>query len=275
MDEEQQAFAEYARRAMSKIPLSRPVRYETRQFAGNRGMRLIFRKLGQEEKEHWLNHFAVAITSPIMPPYNRPPWSNNCHTEVVMDIAPGCTVRLGTMYKFAEKDEKGETIWKPGKLFVSEISQGELQKYETILLPSTRDMETRMLCFALRNLETPFNETAYKMRAIMPRTPGMGYYDPETQDVRKPVVPIQDGLFCTQLTVILLQAAAHEHVRQRKEAQRYVQEKNMVRGWPEVILDTHATSCVPNNLYYMIRTTPGVKFTTSRPDISFLSIAQL
>lgn len=26
-----------------------------------------------------------------------------------------------------------------------------------------------MLCFALRNMETPFNETAYKMRAVMPR----------------------------------------------------------------------------------------------------------
>ena len=205
MDAEQQAFAQYAVRGMGRIPLSQPRRYETRQFAGNRGLRLIFRKLGQNENEHWLNHFAVAITSPLMPPYNRPPYSNNCHTEVVMDIARGCTVRLGTMYKFAEKDENGETIWKPGKLFVSEISQGELAKYETILLPSTRDMETRMLCFALRNLETPFNETAYKMRALMPRTPGMGYYDPDMQDVRREHVPIPGGLFCTQLTVLLIQ----------------------------------------------------------------------
>lgn len=122
-DAEQRAFDEYAVREMRKIPLSRPVKYETRKFDGNRGLRVIFRKLGQNEKEHWLNHFAVAITTSFLPPYNKPPWSNNCHTEVVMDIAKGITVRLGTMYKFAETNEKGETVWKPGKLFVSEISQ--------------------------------------------------------------------------------------------------------------------------------------------------------
>jgi len=122
-DDEQLAFSEYARREMCKVPLSKPVRYETKQFSGNRGLRVIFRKLGQSEKEHWLNHFAVAITSPILPPYNKPPWCNNCHTEVVMDIACGCTVRIGTMFKFAETNANGETVWLPGKLFISEISQ--------------------------------------------------------------------------------------------------------------------------------------------------------
>ncbi len=72
-----------------------------------------------------------------------------------------------------------------------------------------------------------------------------------------------------------LQAAAHEHVRQRKMAQRYVVEKDMQRGWPEVFLDTHATSCVPNNLYILVRSIPGVQFTASRPDISLADVGKL
>jgi len=155
------------------------------------------------------------------------------------------------------------------------LYQGELAKYEAIQLPATRDMETRMLCFAIRNLETPFNEFAYKMRALMPRTPGLGYYDPDTQDVRKPFVPIKDGLFCTQLTVVLLQAAAHEHIRQKKMAQRYVEDKQSQRNWVDVISETHATSCVPNNLYYLIRTAPGVMYTTGRPDVSFADVGRM
>lgn len=49
----------------------------------------------------------------------------------------------------------------------------------------------------------------------------------------------------------------------------------MKQGWPEVVFGTHATSQVPNSLYYLLRTTEGVKYTTARPDLNFLDTAQL
>ena len=268
MQDETAAFADYARRMVTRIPSSRPIKYETNQFKGNRGLRVVFRKLGQSEKEHWLNHFAVAITSPLFPPYNKPPYSNNCHTEMVMDLCPGCTVRIGTMYKYCEVDENGKEVWLPGKLFVSEISRGELAKYETFQLPATREMETRLLCFALRNLGCPFNENTYKLRAIMPCPPGVGYYDPVAADVRQEEVAPHEPVFCTQLTVLLMQAAAYENLRQQHAAQAHVAESDIQRGWPHLISETHATSHTPNSLYIALVGAPGVHTACMRPDMS-------
>ena len=274
-DEELAAMNEYAIRGMQSIPLSRGHRYVTKQFSGNRGMRVIFRKLGQNEDEHWLNHFAALITAYLLPPYNKPPYSNNCHTELVMDIAPGCTVRIGTMFKFAEKNEAGETVWKPGKAFVSEISEGELAKYETLLMPSTREMETRMLCFALRNLGAPFHETAYKMRALFPITPGVSAYDPVANDVRNKEYAIPK-MWCTNHTVLCLQAAAYEKLRCLRAGQMMVPSDSVWNtGWESTIMDQNATGHTPNKLYYLLKSLSDVRVAGSRPDQRFRNVGTL
>ena len=263
-DNDLAAMEDYVRRTLHRVPTSRTRQYITKQFKGNRGLRVVFRKLGQSEKEHWLNHFAVAITSPILPPYNRPPFSNNCHTEVVMDICPGCTVRIGTMYKYCEVAEDGTEVWKPGKLFVSEISHGELAKYETLLLPASRQMETRMLCYALRNLDLPFNETAYKLRAIMPCPPGVGYYEPPSEEAE---APPHQPVFCTQLSVLLLQAAAYQHMLEQQST--YLKSRTApAPDWKSLVGSTHATSHTPNSLYRVLVGTPGVTRACLRPDMS-------
>ena len=74
-DDDLLSMNEYAVRGMQAVSLSRHFRYETTQFAGNRGLRVIFRKLGQDEKEHWLNHFAAALTASLVPSRRR--WSIN------------------------------------------------------------------------------------------------------------------------------------------------------------------------------------------------------
>ena len=128
-DEEQVAMNNYAIKAFSALPMAggRRVRYNPCDFEGRRGVRVIFRKLVDGENEHWLNELACWLTSPIMPPYNKAPFNNNCHSEIVMDIAPGCTVRIGTMYKqgVEKLDEDGQPVigdngkpvidWKPGQ----------------------------------------------------------------------------------------------------------------------------------------------------------------
>ena len=274
-DDELLAMNEYAIRGMQNVGLSRYVRYDTTQFRNNRGLRVIFRKLGQDEKEHWLNHFAAALTSSLVPPYNKPPWCNNCHSEIIMDIADGVTVRIGTMYKFAEKNEAGETVWKPGKAFISQISEGELAKYETFSLPASRAMETRLLCFALRNMGAPFNEFSYKLRAVMPVTPGVAAYDPVANDVRTEKgeeVPY----FCTQYCMLLLQAAAYEKLRMLKEAQCRVMTTSIHHtGWSATVLSVNATSQTPNSMYRLLKEADDVRSAASRPDQRLSSVGTM
>ena len=112
------------------------------------------------------------------------------------------------MLQFGHINEKtGEKEWTPGSAFVAHIEEGELQKYETFQLPSTREMELRAFCFAMRNMDAPFHVTAYHVKAIAPWTPGVGQYDPKQNDVRL-TGPVGVPYYCTQYTVLLLQAAA-------------------------------------------------------------------
>ena len=277
-DDEQHAMNEYAVREMAKVRMhtGKRVRYETRQFPQNEGIRVIFRKLVPGKNEHWLNEAACFITSPIMPPYNKPPYNDNCHSEIIMDIAPGCTVRIGTMYKQGEEqiDAEGNrvTVWKPGSLFIREVTKEDEAEFKELkhyappfVLRTSREAETRLLCFALRNLGAPFDERAYKMRALLPVTPGVGYYDPAINDVRSDSPPNQ-AYYCTQLCVLLIQAAAYEHQRVRQSSQSIVKEASMEWEWPQAMCQHRATTYTPNNLYIMLSTLPDVKRSAVRPD---------
>ena len=95
-----EAMNEYAERESVRLL---GVRWHRKNWEGNRGLRVLFRKLGQDDKEHWLNNAAAVITSS---PWESPPFSNNVHTEGVLDVAPGRTFRIGTMYQVGARDPK-------------------------------------------------------------------------------------------------------------------------------------------------------------------------
>lgn len=128
-------------------------------------------------------------------------------------------------------------------MFIKQISEGDLEKYEAFALPATRDMELRMLCFALMNLGAPFNEYGYNTRAFWYKGLGsVGSYDPEANHVRhgKPLEKV--SFFCPQLCVLLLQAAAHESVRA-------LGRPHYGDGWVPRVQAMDAATPTPNSLY--------------------------
>lgn len=295
-DAEQIAMNNYAIKTFFSVPMSggRRVRYNPCHFEGRKGVRIIFRKLATGENEHWLNEFACWVTSPIMPPFNKPPYNNNCHSEIVMDIAEGCTVRIGTMYKQGEetvdaegntvRDDKGKPVisWKPGKLFIHEVTKEENVKYQQFkhyappfILPTSREAETRMLCFALRNLGAPFDVMAYKMRAVLPITPGVHFYDPVENHVNAEKPPNRE-YFCAQLTHLCGQAAAFETNRVRN-APTYVGQGSKItrKTWADAMFDYSATTATPNGFFITLSTMPDVKSDSSRPDQHFSKIGRM
>jgi hypothetical protein len=291
-DDELRAMQEFAVRESIKMGFvnsetGRPVRFDT--SCSHRGLRVVFRKLGQSEKEHPLNHISCYLTRSIG---DRPPYGNNCHVECVMDVAEGCTVRIGTMYKFAEKNAEGETEWKPGALFVSQISEGELAKYETFQFPNvTRAMETRLFCFAVLNLGARFDEFGYQTRAVWPRAiggiaaydpkarglaparalaqRGAAFFDPKTaqaHDVRLHSDHEKPVFYCPQLVVICLQAAACESERTRGPAGP--------ESWITEVLRWDAAAHTPNSLYKAVRDLPDV-VTVVRPDLTLSRVGRI
>lgn len=234
-------------------------RFDHTNFKDWQPLRVVFRKLGQEENEHWVNTAAVVITSN---PWDFPPFSNNCHAEVVVDVCKGCTVRIGTMFQYSEMDpETQEKVWKPGSVFVSQIDEGELKRYETWCLPCTRAMEARLLCFALKNLKAPFHVSAYRLKAVAPWTHGVGRYDPEKNHVRN-TEPVGDHYFCTQFVVLCLQAAAHEWHRTQREG------LDAPEGWVCYVPRMWATQHTPNSLYKELRARFSDAYLAWRPDLT-------
>lgn len=246
-DAEVQKMAEYVSR---KLPEVTGYRWNPGFFEGDAGMRVIFRKLDGGEKEHWLNTAAVMITSN---PWDYPPYSNNCHAELAIDVDRGRTVRIGTMYQYStQNEETGEKEWHPGSVFVAPIDEGEMKKYESWkLVGATRVSQLRAVCFALRNYGAPFHVSAYRLRAVAPRTHGVGYYDPVQNDVSK-TDPVGEWYFCTQFVVLCVQAAAYELLRGGHA------ENTEQKSWMS-IKGSHATEFTPNSLYKYIRSCYDVK----------------
>lgn len=270
VDRELLDMQEFAVRGSMKLGLTNsltgaPVRFDT--VNSHRGLRVVFRKLGQNEKEHWVNFAACALTSSMG---DEPPFGNNCHCEVVMDVAAECTVRIGTMYKYPVRNEEtGETEWKPGSLFVSQISSGELSRYETLQLTNTtRAMETRLLCFALLNLNAPFDVFGYRTRAVWPRAVGaVAHYDPVANDVK--LQHVEGAVFlCPQLVVLLMQAAAYESTRgARARHSSFVPVGERDATWVDGVEAMDAGAYTPNSLYRALVGMEGVVHVT-RPDMT-------
>lgn len=222
----------------------RGFRWQEEDFKGNWGITVLFRQLGQE-KEHWLNHVAVALTSW---PWEKAPFGNNCHCEIIMEPEKGRLVRLATMKKYRLKDDRsGKDEWLPGKVFVSDFNEVAFKDYMGFHLPSTRAMQLRLWCFFMKNLEAEFNNPGYYIKALSPWSVGAAHYRPEDHDVSDPEPPKQKfTYFCSQLIVIALQAAAYELVRvnpglaDQPDARKY---------WATAVLKVRATDTDPNWLF--------------------------
>ena len=141
------------------------------------------------------------------------------------------------------------------------------------VLPTSREAETRMLCFALRNLGAPFNEFAYKLKSILPLTPGVQFYSEAENHVHAAELPKQT-YFCSQLCILLMQAAAHEHLRMQKCSQSIVHDETK-DSWAHIVVSYHATRYTPNSTFIMLSAMPDVKWDYSRPDQNFSSIGKL
>lgn len=239
-DAEYQRMVAYARKRPCNIA------WDERGFPGDRGLQVQFRQLGQEETEHWLNHAAVALTRW---PGDKPPFGNNCHCEIILEPTRGRLVRIATMYKYAQKNRDNPDApveWKPGKVFVADINEGDFRKYSGFSVPATRAQQLRLWCFAMRRMETPFHNEAYYLKAISPWSIGVSQYNPDDHplDDSTPLPP--QKYFCAQFVILCLQAAAYEELRRNPELNRYSD------YWAPAVMNMRAPDWSPNTFYYAL-----------------------
>jgi hypothetical protein len=181
--------------------------FDASHSGGEIGLSVMFRKLGEPgDIVHINNHIAVWLTSY---PWERAPFGNNCHCEVILEIAPRFVVRLGTMYlrEMDDPETPGKKLYTPGSSFVHRIDNYE--HYDRILFHSDRAAHLRALRVAIQNLGMPFNVPGYKLLAFSPHTVGTPAYCPVAHASLRQTSPPIGSAHCTQLVILLLQAARH------------------------------------------------------------------
>lgn len=218
------------------------------------GLSVMFRKLGQPgDTVHKNNHIAVWLTSW---PWEKAPFGNNCHCEVIMDLCRGCVLRLGTMYMRETEDQQTKKkVLIPGSSFIIPIN--DYRNYDAQRFDADRSAQLHALRVAIQNLGMPFNVTGYRMRAFMPYAIGTPAYCPETHSqalsVQGGCPPPIGTAHCTQLSVILLQAAGHSMAA--RGCVPYTS-----NHWVHTIRSMHAPSAVPNSVFRQVHGLSGVRY---------------
>ena len=219
------------------------------------GLSVMFRKLGEPgDTVHAKNHYATALTSW---PWEKPPFSNNAHCEVLLELRQGCVVRLGTVYQREMTDPvTKKKSYIPGKLFIIPIN--DYSHYDAIRFECNRAAQLHVLRTAIMNHGAPFNVRGYYMKALFPWAVGVGSYDPEahSHDNFQPGCPPLGETHCTQLVVILLQAAAHSMLAQGSFT--FPREH-----WASKIMCDHAPSCTPNYMFKRFYNTKACRYQPS------------
>lgn len=214
--------------------------FDERFTGGEIGLSVMFRKLGEPgDTVHAKNHYATALTSW---PWEKPPYSNNAHCEVLVEVQRGCVLRLGTVYQREMTDPATKKkYYVPGKVFIIPIA--DYSHYDGIRFEANRQAQLHVLRVAIMNHGAPFNVRGYYMKALSPWAVGVGAYDPEAHmhDNFEPGTPPVGETHCTQLVVILLQAAAYSMYQQGFAFPK--------EHWVSKINADHAPSCTPNYVF--------------------------
>lgn len=153
-------------------------------------------------------------------------------------------------YKYCEKDPANpdKVEWKPGKVFIADISDGDFKKYTGFHIPATRTQQLRLWCFFLLRMGTPFNNTSYYLKAFSPWSIGCPTYVAGEHDVAKAGANPDYTFYCTQLVILALQAAAHEVLRLHPEL---VDRQDY---WAPTVMRLRACDYTPNSLFRLLST---------------------
>lgn len=225
------------------------------RYTGNvTGLSVMFRKLGDPgDTVHAKNHYATALTSW---PWEKPPFSNNAHCEALVEVRKGFVVRLGTVYQREMTDPvTKKKTYIPGKVFIIPIE--DFSHYDGIRFECTRESQLHVLRVAIMNHSAPFNVRGYYMKALSPWAVGVGGYDPDAHhfDNFEAGQPPVRETHCTQLVVILLQAAAHSlHSRGIMLPKSH---------WTYKVMADHAPSSTPNYVFKRFYNNPCCKYQPS------------
>jgi hypothetical protein len=143
----------------------------------------------------------------------------------------------------------------PGKLFVIPIS--DYQHYDAIRFESNRSAQLHVLKCAIMNHGAPFNVKGYYMKAVSPWAVGVGTYDPDAHSLDNYETGTQPlgTTHCTQLTVILLQAAAHSMLNQGFSFPN--------THWAPMVMSKHAPSEHPNSVFKAFYTAKSCRYQPS------------
>ena len=182
-------------------------------------LRVAFKKLARNDT--LANRIACWCTAD---PGDAPPFGNNSHCEVLLDVAAGCTLRIGTMRQYWRDGR-----WHRGSLFVLRTEEDNMRGYELLHLPASPEAARKLLRFATRNVGAPFSLLGYYTRALMPR--GLGLARAWREGLEG------ESFTCTQLVVLLLQAASS------------VDTDFHPGSWIQCVRAADASAATPNDMY--------------------------
>lgn len=194
--------------------------------AARSGLHVAFRKLPAGDRG--VNWIACRRTARLG---DAPPFGNNCHCEVIVYLSSGVSARIGIVCRYLDDGK-----WRDGTLFVR--PRGRMHGYEFVPLPCSRNMELRLLCFALRERGAAFSRLGYYTRALAWRGFGIARsYAPNAKGAR---------YTCPQLATLLLQAAAREWAGTARDADLCQQ------SWMVFVPLLDASAQTPNSLYRLL-----------------------